>query len=604
MLAILRSLQWRLVFILISITIALMTFVYVILNQQVESYYYLYKFKNSIDQGLDEWGIGDSPGESEIIKYLKDDKYAMELFSTSENKPYTIYSKEKGAVIYTSDVNYDLADTQQKQKLETEIQKSMNFISALAGKTGDNDKLTSNNFFDYAIAKGDYILYFRYYRDEWLPIIRNFDQIIFSSSFFAIIVSLIIGYILSKTITVPISNITNNAQKIAAGEFDQVLPVVSDDEIGKLTRTFNYMATSLKDTLTEISSEKNKIETILNYMTDGVIAFDILGGVIHINPAAKKMLDIKELTFHFNDFSQEYNMGIELEEILYLESSGSKERDIHINEKFIRAYFAIFTDENRKAEGVIAVLHDITAQQRLEDMRKEFVANVSHELRTPLTSIKSYAETLLDGALSDKETAERFLSVINSEADRMTRLVKDLLQLSRLDNQQMKWNMKSMSFTDLVKNTVEKMQLESTGKGQKLECFTIGELPEIVADRDRIEQVILNIVSNAIKYTPEGGNITVYLGRTYSEVYAKVADNGIGIPAGDLPRIFERFYRVDKARSREMGGTGLGLSIAKEIVEAHGGTIAISSEPEKGTEVTVRLPIVMAEGNGQKAVNC
>jgi len=367
--------------------------------------------------------------------------------------------------------------------------------------------------------------------------------------------------------------------------------VRSDDEIGDLTKTFNYMSSELKNTLIEISSEKSKIETILKNMTDGIIAFNIKGEIIHINPAAKVMLGENELSMNFNEFSDKYGLNISLEDIIYLQISTAEEKSVFINDKYIRIYFATFTDDNKKAEGVIAVLQDVTEMQKLDNMRKEFVANVSHEMRTPLTSIKSYAETLLDGAYKDSDTAVKFLTVINSEADRMTRLVKDLLQLSRLDNHQMQWNMQQFSFTELVRNSIVKLQIEAENKNQKIESYIMGDIPEIKGDRDRIEQVVLNILTNAIKYTPEGGKITVYVSRIFNDVTLKVADTGIGIPRKDLSRIFERFYRVDKARSREMGGTGLGLSIAKEIVEAHGGTITAESELGKGTEITVKLPI-------------
>jgi two-component system sensor histidine kinase VicK len=382
-----------------------------------------------------------------------------------------------------------------------------------------------------------------------------------SSSVIAIVLSLLIGYALSKTITIPIINIMHKAQKVATGDFDQVLEVKSDDEIGKLTKTFNFMAKELKQNLLTFP-RKNKLETVLKYMTDGVIAFNFEGDLIHANPVSKQMLGLNNTKISFSEFSEKYNMGVDLNEMVYLETPLSKENIINVNNKIIKIYFAVFTDEEQRVEGVIVVLQDITEQQKLENMRKEFVANVSHELRTPLTSIKSYAETLLDGGLQDMETAERFLGVINSEADRMTRLVKDLLQLSRMDNQKMQFKMKIISFTQLVKNSVEKMQIEAKNKGQLLECFSIGDIPDIKADYDRLEQVVLNILSNSIKYTPENGNITVYIGKTHREVYFKVSDTGVGIPEEDIDRIFERFYRVDKARSREMGGTGLGLSIA------------------------------------------
>jgi two-component system sensor histidine kinase VicK len=373
----------------------------------------------------------------------------------------------------------------------------------------------------------------------------------------------------------------HKARSIAEGDFDQLQEVNADDEIGKLTESFNFMATSLKNTLAEISSEKNKIETVLNYLTDGVIAFNLKGEVIHMNPASKKMLGDMDTASNYKDFAERYNIDFPMEEVVYLNSSKTKEMNITVDDKVIRVYFAIFTDEEKNAEGIIAVLQDITEQHKLDGMRREFVANVSHELRTPLTSIKSYAETLMDGAIEDEELAQKFLRVINSETDRMTRIVKDLLQLSRLDNQKMQWKMEEQYFVDIVKGIVERMQIEAASKSLKMDCFVLGDIPCIKADRDRIEQVLVNIISNSIKYTPEGGKITVYIGKTYNEVYAKITDTGIGIPEKDIPRIFERFYRVDKARSRDLGGTGLGLAIAKEIVECHTGTISISSEVKR-----------------------
>ncbi len=382
----------------------------------------------------------------------------------------------------------------------------------------------------------------------------------------------------------------HKAEKVAEGDFGEQLTVKSEDEIGNLTRTFNYMASELKKTLSEISSEKNKVETILNYMADGVIAFDLNGMVIHANPAVKKLLGDDVVNKPFKEFAIKVGLDVRIEDIVYFEESPVRESDTIINDMYVKVYFAVFTDTNKKPEGIIVVLHDVTEQQKLDSMRREFVANVSHELRTPITSIKSYTETLLDGAMEDPETSKRFLSVIDSEADRMTRLVKDLLQLSRLDNQQMNWKMEKVFLDTIVKTIVERMQIEAQRKHQKLESYVIGDIPAINADKDRLEQVIVNLISNAIKYTPEHGEITVYVGIIYNDIYVKVTDTGIGIPKESLPRVFERFYRVDKARSRDMGGTGLGLSIAKEIVQAHGGTISISSEMGKGTEVTVKLP--------------
>jgi len=562
------------------------------LNYFVELFFYD-TFKAGIENGFEYWGIDDEdqPTKEEIVSFLtaNNKANAMSLFFINNFRTFTIIDKNTNEIIYT-DVKSPYRET-----LREDIIQSRNYLAALAGGKGDKGKLIrigDKSFFDYArrIGNTDYILYFRYDREEWAGAIEAFNDIIKLSFLIAVILSLIFGYALSKTITVPIVNLMHKAREMAAGHFGQVMEVKSDDEIGKLTKAFNFMSRELRKTLNQISREKSKIETILNYMTDGVIAFNINGEVIHINPVAKAILGIEKCDFDFNEFSKRYNLDVSIEEVKYLEIYNAKEVSTNIGEKYVKIYFALFTDEENNADGVIAVLHDITEQQKLENMRKEFVANVSHELRTPLTSIKSYAETLLDGALEDRELAGKFLSVINSEADRMTRLVKDLLQLSRLDNNQMKWDMQKISFEDLVRNCVEKVKFESEEKNQTLECFTIGEELEIVADKDRMEQVVLNILTNAIKYTPEGGKITVYIGRMYSEVYVKVVDSGIGIPREDLGRIFERFYRTDKARSREMGGTGLGLAIAKEIVEAHKGSISVASEPGKGTEVTVKLP--------------
>ncbi len=580
-----RSLQWKLVGIFISITVFLIIIMWTLLINSLQSTYYD-SFKKSIEEGFEklELTYEHDVDLKDLKKSLVEDHMATLYFYVGSNRTYAIINKDTLKIEYMSDTDYKI----------DELMKSKNFLTSLTGKIGDKRNLMrlsdDRSVFDYARPKDNYVLYFRYNREDLNEAINKLNKDIVSSSVIAIVLSLLIGYALSKTITIPIINIMHKAQKVATGDFDQVLEVKSDDEIGKLTKTFNFMAKELKHNLVEISSEKNKLETVLKYMTDGVIAFNFEGDLIHANPVSKQMLGLNNTKICFAEFSEKYNIGVDLNEMVYLETPLSKENIINVNNKIIKIYFAVFTDEEQRVEGVIVVLQDITEQQKLENMRKEFVANVSHELRTPLTSIKSYAETLLDGGLQDMETAERFLGVINSEADRMTRLVKDLLQLSRMDNQKMQFKMKIISFTQLVKNSVEKMQIEAKNKGQLLECFSIGDIPDIKADYDRLEQVVLNILSNSIKYTPENGNITVYIGKTHREVYFKVSDTGVGIPEEDIDRIFERFYRVDKARSREMGGTGLGLSIAREIVEAHGGAISVSSQLGKGTDVMVKIP--------------
>jgi len=241
--------------------------------------------------------------------------------------------------------------------------------------------------------------------------------------------------------------------------------------------------------------------------------------------------------------------------------------------------------------GVIMIIKNVTENEKLNNMRKEFVANVSHELKTPLCSIKGYSETIMDRDLSYEEIT-KFAAVINAEANRMDRIVADLLQLSRFDYNKNVMNKVKFNLDDLAKQVVENMQYVAREKNHNLKCTVNMIPPAVFADKDSIQQVIINILSNSIKYTPDGGQIDVYIGAAGGKAYMKFVDNGIGIPEKDLKRIFERFYRVDKARSRSMGGTGLGLSIVKEIVESHDGTIDIKSEPGLGTEVIVTIPTI------------
>ena len=583
-----KSLQWRLVSFFCLITFCLMIPTWLYLNSRIESKYYE-NFIARMDKGFSNWKINGSDTTLEDLKNeIENNESVFQL--NLEYRSYTITDKN-GKIYFTNDNEFLNNTTSSLNSLLA----SDNFINAMTGKE-DNSKVLESfggkRFFDYARPVGASILYFRYYKDDWSDLISYFNSIIITSIALGLAIAFIIGYLLSKTITAPVVKLMHKAKSVAAGDFEQVLEVKSDDEIGKLTDTFNYMAFSMKNTLAEVSSEKSKMETILNYMTDGVIAFNLKGEIIHTNPASMRLLGVEEKIDNFQEYCTRFGFKYRLEDVLYLQSQNASEMRIDIDGKAIKVYFAVFTDEAKRPEGVIAVLQDITEQQHLENMRKEFVANVSHELRTPLTSIKSYSETLLDGALEDKEIAEKFLGVINAEADRMTTLVKDLLQLSRLDNQQLKWNFEEVSLVDMVKNIVERMEMEAAARRQKLECFVLGDIPYIEADYGRLEQVVFNLLGNAIKYTPDEGIVTVYIGKIYNDVYFKITDNGIGIPESDLPRIFERFYRVDKARSREMGGTGLGLAIAKEIVEAHAGVITITSQSGIGTEVTVRLPVV------------
>ena len=332
--------------------------------------------------------------------------------------------------------------------------------------------------------------------------------------------------------------------------------------------------------------------SVFLHMTDGIIAFDRDGKVILINPAAKNMMNISQKNSTFEEIFGKLN--INLEKIIYLENWTNTEERIQIEDRFINAYFAPFKKENDKTVGVIAVLQDITEHVKLDNMRKEFIADVSHELKTPITSIMGYADTLLEEEY-DKETQSKFLSVIASEARRMAKLVTDLLTLSKNDSNTNIVRKEQFDLGELVKKCQDKLAIEIKKKNHNVNCFVTADVPPVYADKDDIERVVLNILTNSIKYTKEGGEIKIYVGFVYNDAYIKIFDNGIGIPEEHLNRIFERFYRVDKARSREMGGTGLGLSIAKDLLDRNGGSIDIKSQVGKGTEVVIKVPTKATE---------
>ena len=420
---------------------------------------------------------------------------------------------------------------------------------------------------------------------------RTSITLIIAGVVFAII-GIIAAIVLSKFVIYPIDKLIKSAERIT--DEDKAVNKKSlrkkrNHDMGDLENIFGVMTTELKDKLSEVSTQKNQIETILLHMTDGIIAFNMKGEIILINPAAKKFLSIRPEDNTFDDIFKKFKLDINMEKIIYLENWTSTEQRIQVEDKFMNVFFAPFKNESDRPDGVIAVIQDITEHVKLDTMQKEFVADVSHELKTPITSIMGYADTLLEGEY-DKETQNKFINVIATEARRMAKLVTDLLTLSRYDNNKSRTQKESFDLGELVKKCQDKLAIEIKKKNHTVNCFVTADVPPVYADKYDIERVVLNILSNSIKYTKEGGEIKIYVGFVYNDAYIKIFDNGIGIPEEDLSRIFERFYRVDKARTREMGGTGLGLSIAKEILDKNGGSIDIKSVVGQGTEVVVRIP--------------
>lgn len=584
----LKSISFKIVIMFSALTLSVIIFIGTMMTTGTNNFYqedFTLLMENVLGETMkNQLETNIAQGASFESVYESVDAYAVQLGIDSFRNCYVLDGKTGKAL---KGSNMELA-----QSLEI----SNNIIAAMSGRIGSGD-VTTSRYMDYALpifgvdGGVQYIIYVKDSKEEPNTILSQIFGIMFQSLFLGIIISVLFGIILSKTIISPITSLTHKAKKISSGDFGSTIEVKSRDEIGRLTETFNDMSYELAQTLTAIQSENDKLETIFRYMTDGVVAFDEKGELIHINPAARKMLSISEneqVVFETVFKKDEISFG----QVAFLAHDSTAEIIINRENREIKAYLAPLNADG-KPTGVVSVLQDITEQQRLENSRREFVANVSHELRTPLTTVKSYAETLKDFLEEDfdKEQFESFLSVIEGESDRMARLVRDLLILSRLDYGKNQLRRERFNLSLLLDDVIKKISITASAKNQNLTYEPTNSIPDFVGDRDRIEQVVVNILSNAIKYTPEGGNIVVTSMCVYNTAYIKVKDTGIGIPKKDLSHIFDRFYRVDKARSRAQGGTGLGLAIAKEIVEAHGGTIEINSVFTKGTEVIIKLPI-------------
>ena len=467
-----------------------------------------------------------------------------------------------------------------------------NLLAAENGRVGDESDITAD-FMDVAIpipeGEPDYIVYILDSKETVSGLNTQLFMIIMQALVIGLLISLLLSFLLSKTMVGPIEKLTAGAEKVAAGDFESRLPVESTDEIGILTGTFNEMASVLQQTLAAVENERTKLDTLFLHMTDGVVAFDHTGRLIHRNPAAVTMLG--RTLGEDSRYDQLFGSLYPMEHILALRRPDYAEAQQVVGDRMLELYLAPFSSDQEKG-GVLIVLHDVTEQHRNEERRKEFVANVSHELRTPLTNVRSYAETLrsAEGDIP-QEMENSFLDIIISETDRMTHIVQDLLTLSRLDAGNTEMRFAPFSFRESVENVCRANAMEARRHSHTLTCTLAEDMPEISGDRQRLEQVVTNILGNAIKYTPDGGHIAVTGGGSGRSVWVEVTDDGIGIPEKDRDRIFDRFDRVDKARSRESGGTGLGLSIAKEIVERHHGSLRLVPREGRGTTIRLVLPI-------------
>ena len=565
-----KSIRWKITVIFVLLVLATELFIGGFNILGVMKHYHD-DFSNSINEVFTEDIKNDllaAANEISIPAESTDTSIVIEENSQSNiNLINNILSSHSGKLGITSSRYYNIVDGSSGEILfssngSTTTDATPSLMNALNGTESKETKLTQS-YMDYAfpLHNGDAVKYVIYIKDTCQmqnSVTHSMVTILLILLLVSLIISSIAGSIISKSITDPIKQLSVQAKKLAAGDINALQKSDSKDEIADLTNS------------------------LIN-----------LAHLIHFNREAKKLLNRQYLDdIRFDRFFKEINANITLGDLLYMNPDGSVEREIKLANQYLRLNFAPFKADN-KVGGIIVVIHDVTKQEKLEQSRRDFVANVSHELRTPLTTIKSYSETLADMPDVDRELQVRFLDVIASESDRMARIISDLLTLSELDeNQTFTKPPEPIDIRQMLESIVERMSLTAKKKNQTLTYHPINEVPVISGDHDGLERVIINIVSNAMKYTREGGTIEVYSSKVYNDICIKVADNGIGIQEDKLPHIFDRFYRVDKARSRDTGGTGLGLAIAKQTLESSfNGKIKISSEFHKGTEVTITIPV-------------
>ncbi|UCZ53224.1 cell wall metabolism sensor histidine kinase WalK [Bacillus shivajii] len=422
---------------------------------------------------------------------------------------------------------------------------------------------------------------------------QDINQILMTGTVMALTITALLGIVLSRTITRPIVDMKRQAVVMGRGDFSRSVKVYGDDEIGQLADAFNELTNKLQDAHATTEGERRKLSSVLTHMTDGVIATNKYGNIILMNRRAEEMLDEKQEEVLDSEILKVLNLDkfMKLDDLYQIQDPILLDFDNDEEEVILEANFSVIEKEDGKKNGLIAVLHDVTEQERIEEERREFVANVSHELRTPLTSMKSYLEALADGAIEDKEVAPRFINVTQNETERMIRLVNDLLQLSKMDSKDFHMNIISFEVSSFVEQIIDRFEMTTKNESIVFKRKIRSRDVYVKGDRDKLTQVMDNIVSNAVKYSPQGGVITCMLKTENGRVIISIKDEGVGIPKENIPHVFDRFYRVDKARSRNLGGTGLGLAIAKEIVHTHGGAIWISSDWGKGTIISFSLPL-------------
>ncbi len=584
-----KSLNSKLVLIFIVFIITVMATVGIFLMNSVFDFY-TNEFVDQMEEGFSESNLERL---SEALEYRDSYISQKEILIAYSG----IFGFDSHRNFYILDKNGKVLESSQNEKADIEI--TPNLMSAMNGKNGTRQSF-GGEYLDYALylekGENDCIIYIIDDLTETKDLSFVLFSIIIWSLIIGLIIALIMAFVLAQNITRPIQTITSGTKQISSGEYSHRLKIRTKDEIGTLAKNFNGMAQVIENTLEEVSGEREKLKNVFDRLDAGVAAFEENGDLIHVNHAALSLLRLPE---HHKPSFDELTCALGIPEITM--DSLKKFGSVHIDEKAISEVatrelvvsidIGVFGYDGAAKSGFIVVFQNITEAALLEKNRREFIANVSHELRTPLTSVKGATETIIEDPDMPEGIKKRFLSIVINESDRMTRIVQDLLVLSRLDNRRMTWRPSKFDLFSATESMCSALNAEAKAHNHTLTLSPAEHIAmPIFADKERIEQVITNIIGNAIKYTSDGGRIDVTLTENQGGYDVAVKDTGVGVPKEDLEHIFERFYRVDKSRSTDAGGTGLGLSIAKDIIDAHGGTITIDSEYGKGTTVNIYLP--------------
>ncbi|MER2077679.1 cell wall metabolism sensor histidine kinase WalK [Psychrobacillus psychrotolerans] len=593
----------------IHVKIVLIYVLLIVIAMQIIGLYFVRELEITLRENFQD-SISDRVS---LIEYSAREEMIKVRSEEEQTKEQSLYSILSGLnsidikEVRVIDARYQILATSDSNNQSIVGQRSMDDLvrkSITAEATFNNisvDRETTNRIWNLAtpiIYKGEVIgtLYVESNIENVFGQMNEINRILAGGTAVALVITVILGILIAQTITRPISDMRRQAQAMAKGNFSRKVRVYGNDEIGQLAIAFNHLTNRLQEAQSTTEAERRKLASVLTNMTDGVIATDRKGRVILINDPALRLLRIpREMVLNRPIISV---LGIDpvysFEDLIHLKEAinldlSSKERPF-----ILRANFSVIQKETGFVNGLIAVLHDNTEHEKVDMERREFVANVSHELRTPLTTMSSYLEALADGAWQDEEIAPSFLQVTQTETQRMIRLVNDLLQLSKMDSRDYDLNREIVNFNQFFNRIIDRFELSKSDHVSFVRMLSDNAY-YVDIDTDKLTQVLDNIISNAIKYSPDGGNIRFGVVVSDSILKVMISDDGMGIPSENVDRVFDRFYRVDRARARSMGGTGLGLAIAREMIEAHGGKIWAESDEGKGTTIFFTLDILTEE---------